>query len=81
MQRVLAGMNLITGTGFFVVYIDDILIFSRTLEDHLKHLSLVMERLCKANLKLKPTKCYFVHKEVEYLGWSEGKPTFHSCGI
>ena len=67
-QRVLAGLNPITGIDFVVVYIDDILTFSWTLEDHLKHLSLVMEILCKAKLKLKPTKCHFVRKEVEYLG-------------
>ena len=49
-------------------FIDDILVFSRTLTEHLQHLRLVIERLQKAGLKLKPAKCHFVCKEVEYLG-------------
>ena len=46
----------------------DILIYSRTLEEHLSHLRAVMSRLIEAGLKLKPTKCVFVHEEVSYLG-------------
>ena len=51
------------------VYIDDVLVFLRTLEDHCKHLNLVMERLKKAGLKLQPAKCHFINTEVEYLGY------------
>ena len=36
------------------VYLDDVIIFSETLKDHLEHLKLVMERLRQAGLKLKP---------------------------
>ncbi len=50
------------------VYIDDILIYSRTLEEHLSHLRLVLERIQNAGLKLKISKCAFVRQEVEYLG-------------
>jgi hypothetical protein len=38
------------------------------MEEHLVHLRKVMERLRKAGLTLKPTKCHFVQREVEYLG-------------
>lgn len=45
MQRVLMGLNTTEDKDFVAVYIDDVLVFSRTLEDHLKHLKLVIDRL------------------------------------
>ena len=68
MQRVLMGLNPADGPDFVTVYIDDVLVFSRTLEDHLVHLRRVIERLQQVGLKLKPTKCQFILEEVEYLG-------------
>ena len=53
---------------FVSVYMDDVLVFSETLGDHLKHLRLVLERIDCAGLKLKPSKCHLVRQEVEYLG-------------
>ena len=50
MQRVLAGLNQEDGPDFVAVYIDDILVFSRTLEEHLEHLWAVIERLEEAQL-------------------------------
>ena len=67
-QQVLMGLNPDSGPSFVAAYIDDILVFSDTLKDHLNHLRLVLERLREVNLKLKPTKCRFARKEVEYLG-------------
>ena len=67
-QQVLMGLNPDSGPSFVTAYIDDILVFSDTLDDHLNHLRLVLERLKEVNLKLKPTKCRFARKEVEYLG-------------
>lgn len=49
-------------------YIDDILIFSRTLKEHQQHLKKVMDRVLAAGLKLNPAKCKFIRQEVEYLG-------------
>lgn len=43
-----------------LVYIDDLIIFSRTFDDHLLHLEKVFKRLQEANVRLKPSKCYFV---------------------
>ena len=68
MQQVLQGLNPEGGPDFVSVYIDDVLVFSQTLEEHWKHLDLVLERLEKAGLKLQPTKCHFIRTEVEYLG-------------
>ncbi len=44
-QRVLRGLNPEDGAPFVSVYLDDILISSRTFEEHLKHIQLVIERL------------------------------------
>ena len=68
MQRVLMELNPEEGPDFVSVYIDDVLIFSRTLTEHLQHLKLVIGRLLEAGLKLQPSKCHFVRKEVVYLG-------------
>ena len=67
-QKVLEGLNPDDGTGFVAAYIDDILVYSQTLEEHLDHLRRVIARLRSANLKLKPSKCNFIRPEVEYLG-------------
>jgi len=54
--------------GVVVVYLDDILIFTETLEEHRRATQTVMELLWKNNLFLKPEKCEFEKTEVEYLG-------------
>ena len=60
-------------SGFMVVYMDDICIFSRTLDEHEKHLRSVMEECRKANIKLSKKKCEFGKEEVEFLGHLIGK--------
>ena len=50
-----------------LVYLDDI-IFSKTFEDYILHLSDVFTRLRSANVKLKPSRCSFARPSVEYLG-------------
>ncbi|CAG2256181.1 Retrovirus-related Pol polyprotein from transposon gypsy,Retrovirus-related Pol polyprotein from transposon opus,Retrovirus-related Pol polyprotein from transposon 297,Retrovirus-related Pol polyprotein from transposon 412,Retrovirus-related Pol polyprotein from transposon 17.6 [Mytilus edulis] len=64
MSNVLRGLN----WQFVLVYVDDILVFSRSFEEHLSHLEQVFTRLRDANLTLKPSKCVFAAKEVKYLG-------------
>ena len=62
-------MFLILGDLPFVeIYIDDIIIHSKTEELHLAHLSEVFRRLHNANLKLNPSKCVFFKKEIDILG-------------
>ena len=68
MQRVLSGLNPTDSSQFVSVYLDDVLVFSKTLEDHLNHLRIVIQRLVEAGLKLKPAKCHFAREELEYLG-------------
>lgn len=47
---------------------DDILIFSQTFGDHLRHLRQLLEAICKEGFRLKITKCTFANNEVKYLG-------------
>ena len=49
-------------------YLDDIIIFSKTQEEHLQHLEEIFERLRKARLKVKLQKCSFFKKHIQYLG-------------
>jgi hypothetical protein len=54
---------------FVVVYLDDILVYSCTHEDQVKHVRAVLEALRKENLKAKAGKCAFAQKEAEFLGY------------
>jgi transposase InsO family protein len=51
------------------IYLDDIIVYSKTFSEHLDLLREVFSRLRKHNFKLKPNKCKFLQKEVEYLGY------------
>lgn len=53
---------------FVFVFIDDVIIYSRSHQEHAKHLELVLKRCNQANLRLKFKKCTFGAEEVEYLG-------------
>ena len=64
MDRVLAGLHWET----CLFYLDDIIVFSSTWEEHLARLRGVFERLRHAKLKLGAAKCTFAAKEVSYLG-------------
>eukprot|EP00105_Crassostrea_gigas_P025107 XP_011445573.1 PREDICTED: uncharacterized protein LOC105340996 [Crassostrea gigas] len=54
---------------FAIAYLDDILIFSETPEDHLRHIQDVFNRLRKHGLKTKLKKCSFFKEQTEYLGF------------
>ncbi|KAI4885901.1 hypothetical protein NFI96_005622 [Prochilodus magdalenae] len=51
-----------------LIYLDDIIVFGKTFEEHLGRLQVVLEKLKAANLKVKPSKCQLFAKEVQYLG-------------
>ena len=51
-----------------LAYLDDIIIFRATFEEHLNRLEQALKRLQTANLKLKPSKCAFGKKSVSVLG-------------
>jgi len=57
---------------FCAAYLDDIIIFSGTWEEHLSHLRVVLSRVRAANLTLSPNKCVFAVAEVDYLGHHVG---------
>ena len=52
-----------------VVHINDILIYSATLKDHIAHNRVVLERLLENHLYAKPEKCQFHQGTVSFLGY------------
>ena len=64
MDLVLQGLNL----DICLVYLDDVVIFSSTPEQHLERLEVVFQRLQSANLKLKPSKCCLMQTKITFLG-------------
>jgi hypothetical protein len=57
---------------FCIVYLDDILVFSKTKEEHDEHLQRICQRLREAELYAKPSKCQFYQQEIEFLGFVIG---------
>jgi hypothetical protein len=55
-------------SSFTCVYLDDILVFSKSVEEHTKHLKMVLDRLREYKLYAKLSKCSFFQKEVHFLG-------------
>ena len=64
MQNCLGELNL----TYALIYLDDVIVFFRTEEDHLIRLQVVFERFREHGLKLKPSKCHFLWKEITFLG-------------
>ena len=64
MKRCMGELNL----RDCLIYLDDVIIFSSTFEEHLERLDAVFSRLKQHSLKLKPSKCEFLRSEVTYLG-------------
>ena len=54
--------------AFVVVYLDDIMVYSKTLTEHEKHLRLVFQRLRENRLYVKPEKYEFAQEEITFLG-------------
>ena len=64
MESTLAGLT----PAECLIYLDDIVVFSSTFEDHLHRLKQGFERLRVAGLHLKPSQCHFCLPQVKYLG-------------
>ena len=64
MQNCLRELNL----QFALIYLDDVIVYSRTQEDHLTHLQVVLDQFTHHGLKLKPLKYHFFKENITYLG-------------
>lgn len=64
MQDVLGDLHMRT----CLIYLDDVIIFSKTYEEHLERLSQVFKKIEAAGMKLAPKKCKFFHEKVVYVG-------------
>jgi transposase InsO family protein len=67
-QRVMDAMLVGLRDVDVLVYLDDLLIFSETIEEHVRRMRLVFDRIRQANFKLNVDKCTFAVPEVAYLG-------------
>ena len=59
--------------NFVFYYLDDFIIFSKTIKEHLHHLTLLFQRLSQYGMVIQPDKCYFCEKQVNYLGYQVSK--------
>ncbi len=65
MENCLSGLHL----KICLIYIDDLIVFSKTYEEHLERLERVFQRLSECGLKLSPKKCKFFKHRVKYVGY------------
>ena len=65
MEQCLGDLNM----KICAIFLDDLIIFADTFEEHLERLEMVFNRLRECNLKLAPKKCAFMQKEVKYVGY------------
>uniref|UniRef100_A0A669FBS4 Gypsy retrotransposon integrase-like protein 1 n=1 Tax=Oreochromis niloticus TaxID=8128 RepID=A0A669FBS4_ORENI len=70
MDKVLCGLS-----AFTCAYLDDVVVFSGTWEEHVDHLRVVLDRLRSAGLTINPAKCALARTEVQYLGFTVGGGT------
>ena len=64
MQNCLGKLNLM----YTLIYLNDMIVYSKTEEEHLVRLRTILEQFMEHGLKLKPSKCNFFHTEISYLG-------------
>ena len=64
MDILMSGLHL----EICLVYLDDIVVYAKTAEEHLERLKMIFQRLGEAGLKLKPEKCRFFRRSVSFLG-------------
>ena len=64
MESCLSDLHL----NWCIIYLDDVIVFSKTPEEHIARLEAVFKKISDAGLKLKPSKCEFFKKRIHYLG-------------
>ena len=77
MQNCLGELNLI----YCLIYLDDIIMFSQTAEEHLHRLCIVFNWFHEYNLKLKPSKCSLFKEEINYLAHWASKQGIQPSGL
>ena len=75
MESVIGSLNL----NECLLYLDDIIVFSRSFEEHMERLRKVFEKLRNAGLKLNPSKCQFFKSSVKYLGHVVSAKGIEAC--
>ena len=72
MQNCLGEFNL----TYCLIYLDNVIVFSDTPEEHLRRMCVVFDRLCEHSLKLKPSKCEVFKSEINYLAHHVSQKVF-----
>jgi transposase InsO family protein len=67
-QRLMNGVMSDFLFNFLLVYLDDLLIYSKSFEEHLLHLDRVLAKISRVGMKLNLEKCQLLRKTVDYLG-------------
>jgi len=67
-QRIMQGILAPYLWIFALVYIDDIVVFSRTFDNHLRHLDTVFAAIARSGITLSPSKCHFAYQSLLLLG-------------
>ena len=62
-----------------IIYLDDVIVFSETFEEHLIRLNAVLQKFASAGLKLKPSKCELFKQAITYLGHVVSKDGVATC--
>ena len=77
MQNCMGELNFI----YCLIYLDDLIVFLQTAEEHLHHLCVVFDHLREYNLKLKPSKCSLFKEEINYLAHKVSKAGIRPSNI
>ena len=77
MQNCMGELNFV----YCLIYLDDLIVFSRTTEEHLHLLRVVFDCLREYNLKLKPSKCSLFKEEINYLAHKVSKAGIYPSNI
>lgn len=64
---------------FLHVYVDDIIIYSKDMEDHIEHINWVLQRLLDSNMRVSLEKSHFFKTKVEYLGFLVSSNGVRTC--
>ena len=67
-QRLMQNCSGELNLTYALVYLDNVIVYSNTEEDHLRWLQAVFEHFHEHGLKLKPSKCSFLHRQITFLG-------------